>query len=163
MGLTPYITTPEIAERVAEWLRTRGGIAIWQSIDLSYAGQTITTPVNTSEGKPYPKPTSWVGETPECIITDFADVLVSNVVEVKRLHVALRMGNNGKIKCTDASSHLIRCAVAEAGEGAYHVFDNKTREAVILKPESQVPLLQYLIAHGKAVGIHLVKTASLEK
>jgi len=163
MNLKPCIIAPDTAEHIAEWLRTRGGIAIWHSIDLSYAGRTITTPVKTSEDEPYPKPAHWVGNEPARIITDFADVLVSKDVEIKRIHVALRMGNDGKIKCTEASSLLIRRAVAKAGKGAYHIFDNETREAVILKPESEVPLLQYLIANGKAAGIHLVKTAPLEK
>jgi hypothetical protein len=160
MSLKPYITEAEHADKIAEWLRTRGGIAIWQSIDLAQAGRTLTTPLNTAEGKPSPKPVWWVGNEPEVIITDFADVVVSKDVEVKRFHVALRMEANGmKIKCTDASTRRIHAAIAKAGAGAYHVFDYETREAVILKPESQTSLLDYLVAAGKATGIHLVKTA----
>lgn len=161
MSLKPYITTPDNADRIADWLRTRGGIAIWQSIDFSRAGETLTTPLNAADGTPNTQPVWWVGKTPECIITSFADVLISNDTEVKRFKVALRMGRNGlKITCTDASTRRIRAAVAKAGEGAYHVFDYETREAVILKPESQTSLLDHLVAAGKATGIHLVAQAS---
>lgn len=161
MSLNPYITTSDNADKIADWLRTRGGIAIWQSLDLSRAGETLTTPLHTAEGEPYPKPVWWVGDTPECIITSLADVLISNDIEVSRFKVALRMGRAGlKITCTDASTRRIRAAVAKAGEGAYHVFDYETREAVILKPESQTSLLHHLIATGKATGIHLVDKAS---
>jgi len=145
MGLKPYITTPDNAEKIADWLRTRGGIAIWQSIDFNRAGATITTPVNTSTGEPTDKPYYWLGNKPEVIITDPAEVLISKDIEVKRFRVGLRMGDNGlKIKCTDGASRRIRAEVAKAGEGAYHVFDYATQEAVILKPESQVPLLDFL-------------------
>ena len=153
MNLKPYVTTAEDAEKIADWLRNRGGIAIWQSIDFSRAGQTLTTPATTTEGTPFPKPTNWVDPTPACIISDFADVLVSKDVEVKRFHVALRLGGNGmKVKCTDASSRRIREAVDKAGEGASYVFDYDTQEAVILRPESKVPLLDYLASEAKQKG-----------
>jgi hypothetical protein len=147
MELKPYVTTPENAEKIADWLRTRGGIAIWTAIDFSRAGQSLTTPANTLEGNPFPKPAYWVAATPGCVITDPAEVLISHDAEVKRFRVALRMGDNGlKVKCTDGATRRIRAAVAKAGEGAYHVFDYETQEAVILKPEKQVPLADYLAA-----------------
>lgn len=151
MDIKPYITTPDNAEKIADWLRNRGGIAIWTSIDFSRAGQSLTTPVNTSEGEPYPKPAYWVEAKPARIITDFAEVLISNDVEVKRFHVALRTGDQGLlIKCTVGGTRRIRAAVARAGEGAYHVFDYSTQEAVIMKPESQVSLLEFLSAQNKS-------------
>jgi hypothetical protein len=153
LNLKPYITTPDNAEKITDWLRNRGGIAIWQSIDLGRAGQTLTTPVNTSTGEPCPKPAYWVGESPACIITDFADVLISKDVEVKRFHVAVRTGDNGlRIKCTDGATRRIRAAVAKAGEDAYYVFDYMTQEAVILKPEAQLPLLDYLAEEEKGTN-----------
>lgn len=160
MNTKPYITEPEHAEKIADWLRNRGGIAIWRSINLAEPGRSLTTPVNTDEGKPYPKPAWWVADKPERIITDFADVLVSHDVEAKRFRVGLRMGGNGmQIKCTDGATRRIRREVASAGEGAYHIFDYETREAVIMKPASQVSLLEHLAVQMRA-GIHLVKTAS---
>jgi hypothetical protein len=138
----PYITAPDNAERIADWLRTPGGIAIWQSIDFSRAGQTLTTPANTSDGKPYPKPVNWVRDVPACIITDPADVLISEEIEVKRFRVTLRRDNEGyTLTYTDASTRRIRAATEKAGEGAYNKFDYATQEAVIMKPECQLPLL----------------------
>jgi hypothetical protein len=146
-NLKPYITTPDNAAKIADWLRTRGGIAIWESADLSRPGDSVTTPVTMSDGQPYPKPYWWVAAQPGCIITGFADVLVSKDVEVRRFHVAVRLGDNGlKYKCTDGASRRIRAAVAKAGKGAYYQFDYDTQEAVIFKPDSQVPLLDWLAA-----------------
>jgi hypothetical protein len=76
----PYITTPDNAEKIADWLRNRGGIAIRKSLDLNRALQIIATPVNRSEGEHYYKPVCWADSAPACIIIDFADVLVSNDV-----------------------------------------------------------------------------------
>jgi hypothetical protein len=152
MNLKPYITTPDNAEKIAGWLRDRGGIAIWTSIDFSRAGQSLTTPATDPDGSPFSKPVWWVGSKPECIITDPDEVLISKDVEVKRFHVALRTGSQGlQIKCTDGATRRIRAAVAKAGEGAYYVFDYSTQEAVILKPESQVPLADYLAAEQRSV------------
>jgi hypothetical protein len=39
MNFKPYITTPDNAERIADWLRNRGGIAIRKSLDLDRALQ----------------------------------------------------------------------------------------------------------------------------
>lgn len=64
-----------------------------------------------------------------------------------------------QIKCTDAATRRIRAEVAKAGDGAYYVFDYATQEAVIMKPESQVSLLEFLETRTK-LGMHLVKTAS---
>lgn len=64
--------------------------------------------------------------------------------EVKRFHVAIRMGSQGfSMKCTDGASRRIRSAVAKAGEGAYHVFDYTTQEAVIMAPEKVIPLPEW--------------------
>jgi hypothetical protein len=163
MNFKPYIAAPETAEKIAEWLRTRDGIAIWRSVDFSRVGQTVTTPVNTSDGKPFPKPVIWVRDTPACIITDPADVLISRDVEVKRLYAGVRAGDGGlDLRYTDGASHHIRAAVANAGEGAYHVFDPETQETVVMKPSSPLPLLDFLDAR-ETLDIHLVKAALQEK
>jgi hypothetical protein len=72
----PYITTPDNAEKIADWLRNRGGIAIRKSLDLNRALQIIATPVNPSEGEHYYEPVCWADSAPACIITDPADVLI---------------------------------------------------------------------------------------
>jgi hypothetical protein len=151
MSPKPYTTTPEDAGKIAEWLRTRGGIAIWEAIDLSRAGQTMTTPATTANGEPARKPAYWLASEPAYIVTDPAEVFVYKDVEVKRFHVAVRMGGNGlKLKVSDGGSRRIRAEVAKAGEDAYHTFDYSTQEAVIMKPESKVPLLDFLASTEKA-------------
>lgn len=160
MNLKPYITSPENAIQVTEWIRDRGGIAIWQSANLADPARTVTTPALTAEGEPCPKPAWWTGTSPACIITDIADVLVAKDLPVKRFRVGLRRSDGGmQIKCTDAATRRIRAEVAKAGDGAYYVFDYATQEAVIMKPESQVSLLEFLETRTK-LGMHLVKTAS---
>jgi hypothetical protein len=149
MELKPLLVVPENAEKFAAWLRTRGGLAIWQSVDISRAAQTLTTPATTEEGQPFPKPTWWVAAEPACIITDPADVIVCKDVEVKRFHVGVRMGDQGLlIKCTDGATRRIRREVDKAGEGAYYAFDYATQDAVIMKLESKLPLLDYLAQQG---------------
>jgi hypothetical protein len=161
--LKPYITSPENAIQMAEWIRDYGGIAIWLSADLSKPADTVATPALTAEGEPQAKPAWWTSKSPACIVTDPADVLVSRDLPVKRFRVSLRQAGNGlAIKCTPGASRRIRAEVAKAGEGAYHVFDYSTREAVIMKPLWQMLLLDYLNAQNTP-DIRLVKTETASK
>jgi hypothetical protein len=148
------IILPENAVKMAEWLRTRGGLAIWNSVDLSDPGFSMTTPVLTGDLKPYPKPHWKVENQPSRIITDAAEVVVSEDVEVKRFHIAVRMGSQGlTLKLTDASTRRVRKEVEKAGEGAYYTFDYGTQEAVIMKPAKQTPLLDYLKGKQKHASV----------
>lgn len=143
--MKPHVVTAENAPKIWSWLRERGGLAIWQSVNLSDPGKSWTTPALQLDGSPTPKPTWEAENTPSRIITDPAEVLVSKDREVKRFHVAVRLGRQGlNFKCTDASTRKIRDAVAKAGNGAYNEFDYYTQEAVIMAPESQVPIAQYM-------------------
>lgn len=140
-----HIVTPENAAKFAEWLRTRGGIAVWRSINLSNPGATWSTPALNVDGTPTPKPSWQSANTPERIITSADDIVVSIDEEVKRLHIAIRVGSQGlTMKLTDSSSRRVRSAVSKAGEGAYYLFDYQNQEAVIMKPSKQVPLADYL-------------------
>ena len=108
-------------------------------------GESLTTPVNSPDGNPFPAPARWIGENRPASSTDPADVTISKDMEIKSFHVAVRMRDNGgTVSSTDASTRRIRAAVAKAGAGVYYKFDNGTQEAVIIKPESQVPLLGWL-------------------
>jgi hypothetical protein len=156
MNLKPHITSPETAKQVADWLRTRGGIAIWQSADIGFADRTLTTPANTTDGQPYPKPAWWVDAAP-CVITDFADVLVSKDRPVKRFPVGLCKGSGLQMICTAGATRRIKAELAKAGEDAFHVFDYDTGEAVIMLPVTQVPLLEYLRTLENP-DMHLVKS-----
>ena len=39
-----YHISPETAPKALDWIKTRGGIAVWQSVNLSNPGATWTTP-----------------------------------------------------------------------------------------------------------------------
>ena len=145
MTVTPHIVAPENAQRITEWLETRGGLAVWHSVDLSDLGFSMTTPVRGIDGKTVTKPHWKLDDKPARIITDAKDVLVSKDIEVKRFRVGIRLGSQGmKLKVSDGGSRRIRSAVAKAGSGSFYVFDYSTQEAVIMRPESQIPLLEFL-------------------
>ena len=144
--------TAENAMRTLSWIRTRGGLALWQSIDLSDPGKSWTTPALTEDGKPYEKPTWKAASEPYRIITDAADVLVDIPKEVKRFHVAVYTGAQGlKIKVTDGGSRRIRAAVRKAADQygeAWSEFDYGTQEAVIFVAEKSVPLSEWEAANA---------------
>lgn len=131
-----------------DWLKNRGGVAVWRSINLSNMGQSWSTPALTSEGLPMRKPNWQAANEPEHVITSANEVEVVVDREVKRFHVAVRMGAQGMmLKCTDASSARIRREVEKAGEGAYYVFDYTSQEAVIFAPASKQPLVKWAEEH----------------
>lgn len=143
--MTAHIIDETNAAKMAEWLRTRGGLAIWPSVNLSNPSASWTTPANGPDGTPTPKPTWEATDKPERIITDPNDVLVSRDIEVKRFRIGVRVGSQGmSLKVTDGGTRRIRRAVMNAGQGAWYRFDYSTQEAVILKPQSQVPLPEFL-------------------
>lgn len=140
---SPHVVTTENAAKIYNWLLTRGGIAIWESIDLSDPSASWTTPLKNADGTPATKPHWKAASTPSRVITDPAEVLVSTDIEVKRFRVGVRAGSQGmSLKVTDGGSRRIRREVAKAGEGAFHVFDYESQEAVILKPAKIVPLIE---------------------
>lgn len=138
-----HICTAENAGRILDWMRTRGGIAVWVSVDLSRLGEIMTAPYLDAEGNVKTKPHWRMGNTPERVITDPAMVVVSEDVEVKRFHIAVRVGSQGmSIKVSDGGSRRIRKEVEKAGDGAYYVFDYTTQEAVIMKPKGEYVTLE---------------------
>ena len=119
----------ENAPKFAEWITTRGGLAVWLSADLGDPSKSWTSPKRNAEGQDYQKP-SWQAQAEPVIITDPAEVGVIETKEVKRFHVACEEGGLGLV-CTSGASRRIRKEVAKAGEGAYHVIDVFSGEAEI--------------------------------
>lgn len=141
--MTTHTVTAENAPKISKWLRERGGIAVWSSVNLSNPGAGWTTPACNEDGTPTAKPTWQAGDTPR-IITDPAEVEVSFDKEVGRFRVAVRMGSQGTmLKVSDGGTRRIRKAVARAGEGAYHVFDYDTQEAVIMAPDRTMNMIEW--------------------
>ena len=136
---------PENAEKISTWLKTRGGVAIWNSVNLSNPGGRWLTPKRQETGEDYTKPTWQAENTPE-IITVADDILVAVPKLVKTLRIALRIGRQGlSIKLTDASSRRVLRAEAEAGEGSWHEFGGYDgQDCLIYKTDRLVPLTQFV-------------------
>jgi len=134
-----YEVYPREVTTMREWLTNRGGLAIWECLDLSDAGKTWTTPALSKDGKPTGAP-HWAAGKVIATITDIDKVVVTTPKEVRRFHVAVRMGANGlKIKLTDASGRKVRAACEKAGAEAWHEFDYDNQDAIIFVPGEKVP------------------------
>ena len=135
------------AADIWDWLNTRGGLAIWRSVNLSNPGASWTTPVNDSKGNKVSKP-SWQAEsTPSRIIVDPAEVEVVTAKELKRFRVGIRQSGNGlSLKVTDGGTRRINKAINSAMEkfgNAWYEFDYMTQEAVIMVPAVVVPITEW--------------------
>lgn len=139
----PHLCDPENAAKFKAWIATRGGVAIWRSINLSNPGGSWSTPALQPGGQPTTKPTWQAETTPSRIITDPAEILVTVPREVKRFHVAIRMGDSMNLTLTDGASRRVRREVAKAGDKAWYDLDRYTQEAVILVPDREVTLDQW--------------------
>jgi hypothetical protein len=53
-----HTVSSENAEKFKTWIRDRGGVAIWESVNLSNPGRSWSSPALGTDGTPYPKP-SW--------------------------------------------------------------------------------------------------------
>lgn len=134
----------EHAAKFKDWLANRGGLLIWQSVDLSDPGATMTSPYRGPDGEVVTKPHWKMGDMPIRHITSIDDIEVCVDKEVKRFRVGVRRGSQGfTYKVTDGGSRKIRAAVEKAGVGAYHVFDYMTQEAVIMAPDKVIPLAEW--------------------
>ncbi len=138
----PHHCDPENAGKFKAWIATRGGVAVWRSINLSNPGGSWSTPALAADGGPMRKPTWEAESAPSRIITDPAEILVTVPREVKRFHVAVRRSSMS-LKCTDGATRKIRAAVDKAGDKAWYEFDYGTQEAVILVPDREVTLDQW--------------------
>jgi hypothetical protein len=60
--------------------------------------------------------------------------------EVRRFRVAVRCSpdRSGALVLTDPSARKLLCALHRAGEGAYHLFDYETQEAIVCRPVKQI-------------------------
>lgn len=124
------VITPEFTPKIKDWIKNRGGVAVWKSVDLSDLGKQWFTPADVTE-----KPTWKSDDKPERIITSVNDVEVAFDEEKARFKVAYRSSTNGMgYKLTDTSTKKVHEAVKKAGPDAYYVFDYSTQEAVILAP-----------------------------
>lgn len=96
------------AERIADWLANRGGVAIWESRDLRSAGARSFTPALTTTGEPTTAPGWQWNTTPVEIVTQVGDIGVYDEVLYKAFPVTLRRSSSGmSLKLTDASQRKV--------------------------------------------------------
>lgn len=133
------------AETVFGWIRDRGGILVWGSADLCDPSKSWTTPAKDKDGKASLKPSWQAQSTPTRHITDPTEVEVVAPKEVRRFHVATRIGASGvRVKLTDASGEKLRKALDKAGLESWHEFDYSTQEAIIFVPDRIIPLVEFV-------------------
>lgn len=145
----PYNCEEANATQVADWLQNRGGILIWESVNLSNPGARWTTPALDQNNQPITKPNWQVGNAPVQHITDINDVNVITTKEVKRFHVATRASQGLSIKVTDGGTRKIWAEVAKAEEKynktAWYAFDYTDYEnAVIMIEDTSIPMKEWL-------------------
>ena len=144
------------------WIRERGGVAVWRSVNLADLGASWSTPVriecrNCNGRGEFPdhnqcvvcngeklvtadKP-HWSAANEPVIIADPKEIGVVTDREVKRFRVGIRVSGNGlSLKCTDAASRRIRRELEKAGEGSSYHFEDG--EAVITAPDGAVISLE---------------------
>ena len=146
---TKHQIAPENAQTIHDWLATRGGIAIWSSANPADPSGSWTTPVNHADGSRRTEKPHWSALAISRVITDPAEIEVVVPKEIRRFHIAVRMGTNGLIlKLTDASSRRVRQAVQKAsqqhGTEAWYAFDYSTQEAVIYVADKKVSLPEWM-------------------
>ena len=133
--------SPENAEKMREWIKNRGGIAVWRSIDFGAPGLSWSTPRMQENGEPTKRPT-WQAEiSPSRIIIDPKEVIVILRKEVKRFRIAIRRGEGISLVLTLNSSKKVKAALAKYGEEASYHFED--REAVITIPDQKVLLSEW--------------------
>ena len=147
--LKPHVCEAKNAHQLLTWIRERGGLAIWNSTDFSNV-ESYTCPLTDAAGVVKTRPYANCESMPARVLTSTDDVVVQLTHEVKRFHVALRMGAQGfKVKVKDGSSRRIRAAVEKAGEGAYYQFDHMSQEAVIMAPTGEaISLTEWALANA---------------
>jgi hypothetical protein len=130
------VTVPGVREKFETWIRDRGGVQVWENLNLSNPGagrqftpalQTIDEPGMLAGRAPSPAPHWSVGRG-EVVTSIDRFRFVASWAEVKRFRVAIRRGAQGfTLKCTDASSAKIHKEL-EKYPGSTYRFDYERQE-----------------------------------
>lgn len=136
--------TADHAALVTAWLRGRGGLLVWRSVDLCDPGKSWTTPVLGEDGQPVRQPSWQAAASPARVITSADEVEVVIPKRVRKFRVATRIGASGvRVKLTDASSAKLRAALEKAGPESWHEFNYDTQEALVFVPGRVMPLAEW--------------------
>jgi hypothetical protein len=72
----PHLCLTEHAAQFWTWIKSRGGVAFWQSQAIEAMGRTVQTPVNNEDGTGKAKPHWQYAESPIRIVTDPDEIVV---------------------------------------------------------------------------------------
>jgi hypothetical protein len=144
----PHVISAMNAQVVYGWIKERGGIAIWRSINLGNPGASWSAPVKSAAGEVYGKPNWQCGNEPERIITDPAEVNVTVGKEAKRFKIRTRLSDNGlTIKLDGRSSERVRRYLEKyqtEDKETWYEFDGDT--CIIMVDDTVTPLVDYIKA-----------------
>jgi hypothetical protein len=142
-----YTVNEQNAKQIYDWIKSRGGILIWNSVNLSNPSASVTTPYLTNDGKVFQKP-SWEYDKPTKHITSFDDVQVSIPKEYKRFKVGVE--NHGlSFKLTSTASRRLEQELEKAeeklGKSVYYEFDYwSDKNCVIMYDDTVIPLTEFI-------------------
>jgi hypothetical protein len=135
------------ARKFWDWIKSRGGVAVWRSVNLGNPGASWSTPVKTLSGEDFSKPTWQVDNSPSMTVTDPDVIKVFDAREVARVKLAIRTRGSSLVqKPTPASNRRVLKALKDAGDDAYHVYDGD--EALIMKPCGEMSLRAWAEKNG---------------
>lgn len=146
-AVSPIVFSPENEAKAVEWLKSRGGIAVWTNRDLGSPslGSETLTPALQTDGSPTVSPNWRNGNTPDRIVTDPACVIVQTYREVARVKIRRGPPCYGCVNRADRAK--LDRALEAAGTGASWVADYSAMEygsawfqAVISVPDVTRPL-----------------------
>lgn len=106
--------TVDNAPKFLDWIRNRGGVAVWKSINLSNPGASWSSPANNKDGTPMEKP-SWQSTNTPVIFTNPDEIGVATDALFEAFPVALKQ-NGMFLHLTDGSQRRVDKALAECEE-----------------------------------------------
>jgi len=131
------------AERILDWIKNRGGVAVWDSCAIGDPGQAFT-PALDKDGNRTTRPGWRYGGKPSSIVTDASDVTVLRCEKFKSFHVSTKKGGGFSIVLTDASSRKLKKELERAGEGSWHEFDYGSHDnCIVYRVDSNIPLPEW--------------------
>lgn len=141
----------EHAETFWKWIKERGGLAVWQSVNLANPFASWTTPVKQENGEAYTKPTWEADSSPRLIVTDPAQVEVLGRIFVRSIRVGIERGTGLSWNLTKAASGRLNAALDQLGSTASYEFDfdeSDRRIARLYKADSKGPLAAWAASHN---------------
>lgn len=141
----------ENAKKFWDWIKDRGGVAVWRSVDLSDPGQSWSTPRMTATGEAASPPTWRASAAPDKVITNPANIGVYDRELVRTIRVGIERGSELSWVLTAAASDRLRLALRLIGDGAFYEFsldDNGRRVAVLYRSVPLGSLADYARKEG---------------